>query len=120
MTSATPSDSPSRHDSLSGVRKGLCFSRSAALVLVVLRDSAVKGRWYPQWPIPCSFPVGDHSVYACDTRCLGQQRCEDCGVFMRRIGFGGLCPCCDEPVATIELVPKVSECRDLGTARVVL
>ena len=33
MTSATPSDSPSRHDSLSGVRKGLCSSRSAALVL---------------------------------------------------------------------------------------
>ena len=51
---------------------------------------------------------------------LGQQRCEDCGVFMRHIGFGGLCPCCDEPLAAIELVPEVSECRDLGTARAVL
>ena len=29
---------------------------------------------------------------ACDARLLGQQRCEDCGVFGRRLGPGGLLP----------------------------
>jgi hypothetical protein len=39
----------------------------------------------------------------CDTRALGQQRCEDCNTFMRAAGIGGLCPCCNEPVAVAEL-----------------
>ena len=59
-------------------------------------------------------PRRDHSVYACDacdTRSLRDQRCEDCGSFMRRVGFGGLCPCCEEPVAAIELVPDAIERR---------
>lgn len=41
---------------------------------------------------------------ACDTRYLGRQRCEDCGLFCRRVGPGGLCPHCDEPVATADLL----------------
>ena len=47
------------------------------------------------------------TVYACDTcdtRALGQQRCDDCGAFMRRIGIGGHCPSCDEPVAVCDLL----------------
>ena len=40
----------------------------------------------------------------CDTRTLGQQRCEDCGTFMRRVGIGGPCPCCDEPITVDELL----------------
>ena len=46
------------------------------------------------------------TVYACpscDTRYLGQQRCPECGVFCRRVGPGGLCPHCDEPVVLAEL-----------------
>jgi hypothetical protein len=46
------------------------------------------------------------TVYACpncDTRYLGVQRCDDCNVFARRLGPGGLCPCCDEPVAISDL-----------------
>ena len=68
------------------------------------------------------------TVYACDacgTRALGQQRCEDCGSFMHRVGIGGNCPSCDEPVAVcdlvdVELVPvdgtrrRVSSSRDDG------
>ena len=41
---------------------------------------------------------------ACDARYLGIQRCEDCGTFCRRLGAGGLCPCCDEPVALKDLL----------------
>lgn len=46
------------------------------------------------------------AVYECDcgTRQLGQQRCVDCGLFARRIGWGGICPHCEEPVSVEELL----------------
>ena len=47
------------------------------------------------------------TVYECDscgTRQLGTQRCDQCGIFMRRVGPGGHCPHCDEPVAVAELL----------------
>lgn len=47
------------------------------------------------------------TIYECPTcseRRLGEQRCEDCGAFSRRIGPGGACPHCDEPVLVTDLV----------------
>jgi hypothetical protein len=47
------------------------------------------------------------TVYECDncgSRALGEQRCEQCGTFMSRVGIGGCCPSCDEPIAVAELV----------------
>ena len=35
---------------------------------------------------------------------MSDQRCADCGTFMHRVGRGGLCPCCDEPVTIDELL----------------
>jgi hypothetical protein len=35
----------------------------------------------------------------CETRYLDERRCPDCNLFTRRIGPGGSCPHCDEPVA---------------------
>ena len=49
---------------------------------------------------------------ACEARYLGQQRCPDCGVFCRRVGPGGLCPHCDEPVAVTDLLPPVAKGGD--------
>ena len=49
-----------------------------------------------------------HTVYecpACETRLLGEQRCPDCGVFCRRLGLGGPCPHCDEPVLLADILP---------------
>jgi hypothetical protein len=40
----------------------------------------------------------------CETRYLGEQRCSDCGTFCSRVGPGGLCPHCDEPVALADLL----------------
>ena len=40
----------------------------------------------------------------CDTRVLGIQRCEDCATFMRRLGRGGHCPSCAEPVTIDEIL----------------
>lgn len=44
---------------------------------------------------------------SCGTRYLATQRCPECGVFCQRIGLGGLCPHCDEPVAIADLVPGI-------------
>jgi hypothetical protein len=40
----------------------------------------------------------------CDTRYLGEQRCVDCQRFCKRVGPGGACPHCDEPVAIADLI----------------
>ena len=48
-----------------------------------------------------------HTVYECPTceaRFLGEQRCPDCHVFCRRVGPGGACPHCDEPVTLTDLL----------------
>ena len=41
---------------------------------------------------------------SCETRFLGEQRCPDCGLFCHRVGPGGLCPHCDEPVVLADLL----------------
>lgn len=53
-----------------------------------------------------SLPAAAFTVYecpACQTRLLGEQRCPDCQLFARRLGLGGLCPHCDEPVTLADL-----------------
>lgn len=49
-------------------------------------------------------PVTVYECEACGTRAVGEQRCEGCGAFMRRVGYGGPCPHCDEPVAVSDLL----------------
>ena len=47
------------------------------------------------------------TVYECPTceaRFLGDQRCPDCHIFCRRLGLGGPCPHCDDPVTLAELL----------------
>jgi hypothetical protein len=49
----------------------------------------------------------DGTIYQCGDcgqRYLGQQHCPDCGTFCRRVGPGGPCPHCDEPVAINDLI----------------
>jgi predicted amidophosphoribosyltransferase len=60
----------------------------------------------PILPIPDGTPRSD-TVYecpSCGVRYLGEQRCPDCQLFCRRIGPGGNCPHCDEPVAISDLI----------------
>ena len=40
----------------------------------------------------------------CEARFLGAQRCPDCHVFCRRLGLGGPCPHCDDPVTLADLL----------------
>jgi hypothetical protein len=53
-------------------------------------------------------PVTVYECNNCGARALGQQRCEDCATFTRRVGIGGCCPSCDEPVAITELTEETT------------
>ncbi|MGI8722945.1 MAG: hypothetical protein ACR2JG_12040 [Geodermatophilaceae bacterium] len=47
------------------------------------------------------------TVYACpdcETRYLGQQRCDECNTFAIRLGPGGTCPDCDTLITVEELL----------------
>ena len=74
------------------------------------RQSAYRARHTPTVTaptMPAKTPRRPHTIYQCpncETRLLGTQRCQDCGAFMTRIGYGGTCPCCDEPIAFNELL----------------
>ncbi len=75
------------------------------------RQAAYRRRTLPPQPtlaadLPPARSHRETTVYVCpgcDTRYLGQQRCEDCNLFTRRVGPGGPCPHCDEPVALTDL-----------------
>ena len=72
------------------------------------RQKAFRQRHPAVVPLPPARRPRAETVYqcpACDTRFLGTQRCDDCGVFCRRVGPGGPCPHCDEPVALTDLLP---------------
>jgi hypothetical protein len=60
----------------------------------------------PLPPMPARAPrlATVYECPACGTRYLGEQRCPDCQWFCRRIGPGGPCPHCDEPVALTDLL----------------
>lgn len=58
-------------------------------------------------PLPTPSPriATVYECPSCGTRYLGEQRCPDCQQFCRRIGPGGRCPHCDEPVTLDDLLP---------------
>lgn len=61
----------------------------------------------PPSPEAAPRPARSATVYecpSCGTRYLGEQRCPDCRQFCRRVGPGGRCPHCDEPVAISDLI----------------
>jgi hypothetical protein len=60
--------------------------------------------------VPAGRSRREFTVYecpGCGDRLLGEQRCEGCGTFARRVGPGGACPHCDQPVAVADLLDSV-------------
>jgi hypothetical protein len=60
--------------------------------------------------IPPSRPRREFTIYECPDcgqRLFGEQRCPDCGIFAARLGTGGPCPHCGEPVTITELLQEV-------------
>jgi hypothetical protein len=63
----------------------------------------------PALTVPPAQPRRPITVYECDScgqRALGEQRCPDCRTFMRKVGLGGECPNCSDPIAVIELLDQ--------------
>ncbi|MHB8437471.1 MAG: hypothetical protein ACYDC0_16685 [Acidimicrobiales bacterium] len=50
----------------------------------------------------------------CEARYLGTQRCEVCNLWCQRLGPGGPCPTCDEPVALSDLFSPQQLARRRG------
>jgi len=53
----------------------------------------------------------DATIYecpTCNTRYHGEQWCHDCNQPCTRVGLGGLCPHCDEPVAISDLIDTLT------------
>jgi hypothetical protein len=75
-------------------------------------DACRQAAWRARQPVPPVLPVPHRSprpttIYecpACETRFLGEQYCPDCHTFCRRVGPGGSCPHCSEPVAIDDLL----------------
>lgn len=57
-------------------------------------------------PLPTRSPRSAtiYQCSGCDARYLGEQYCPDCQQFCRRLGPGGSCPHCQEPVAVTDLI----------------
>jgi hypothetical protein len=74
------------------------------------RQAAWRRRHQPEptTPVlPTSRPRKAGTIYECpdcETRLLGTQICPTCHSFMRRLGSGGSCPSCDEPVTFEDLL----------------
>jgi hypothetical protein len=112
IASLDPSRRPSRNDGVT-IACELC---GRAFVPAGRRrfcsDSCRQAAWRQRHPAPVA-PLPSRAprlatVYqctTCETRYLGEQWCPDCQRPCRRLGPGGLCPHCDEPVALTDLVP---------------
>src|ERR671932_2305813 len=104
-------ESPSRNDGVTIACP--CCGRAFALAgrqrfcSAACRQAAWRERHpAPLPPLPARAPrlATVYECPECSTRYLGDQRCEDCGVFCRRIGPGAACPHCDQPVALADLL----------------
>jgi hypothetical protein len=74
-------------------------------------DACRQAAWRRRQPTPLpavpAHPPRAAVVYECpecSARYLGDQRCPNCHLFCRRVGPGGPCPHCDEPVAVADLI----------------
>jgi predicted nucleic acid-binding Zn ribbon protein len=107
---------PSRHDAVTitcpvcqhpftpGGRRRFCSDACRAAAYRRRRDNG-----HTPVSVPAARPRRPITVYECDhcgARALGQQRCDDCSTFMRRVGIGGSCTHCDEPIAITELLDQ--------------
>ena len=51
----------------------------------------------------------------CDARYIGEQRCDVCNRWCRRVGPGGCCPNCLEPVAITDILSPEQLARPTST-----
>jgi hypothetical protein len=120
MTSSTPgARTPLRNDDRNGTAArcpacGQPFTPSGRRRWC--SDACRQAAWRRRHPAPGPAPAAalpaaqaaasESTIYQCpecDQRYIGRQYCDDCATFCRRIGPGGPCPHCDEPVSVTDL-----------------
>ena len=128
-TGPAPDPSPSRDDpgttrcrSAGGATPRSGDSCTAAPPAARPRSAAAT-RTGPAVTVPAARPRREITVYECPDcgdRYLGEQRCESCGTFARRVGIGGACPNCEGPVAISDLLDEavVTITKESPTPRV--
>ena len=91
-------------------------SRRARYCSGVCRMKALRRRRYNAASAPSTLaPAGQpewRPVYGCPQcrrRMFGDHRCPDCNRFGQRLGLGGLCPHCDQPVLLTDLVARPAD-----------
>jgi len=71
-------------------------------------DACRQAAWRRRQAAPRpTLPARTDTIYECphcENRYLGEQRCEECNSWCRRLGPGGTCPHCDELVAVSDLI----------------
>lgn len=75
------------------------------------RQAAYRRRHQPEPTAPPVLPAsvdrtatGVYECPGCGERLAGQRRCPDCNLYARRLGTGGHCPACHEPITIEELL----------------
>jgi len=91
-------------------------SRRARYCSGACRMKALRRRRYhaalaPTTPTPTSLPEWKpiYECALCKRRMLGDHRCSACNRFGQRLGLGGLCPHCDQPVLLTDLVAEPAD-----------
>ncbi len=120
-------DHPSRDDNETTTRpcpvcgNGFTPIRRQLYCTNACRQTAHRRRRQPEAAtIPPPAPRRATTVYVCqdcDQRYLGEQWCPDCNRPCRRLGTGGNCPHCDEPVAFRDLTPDTTDGADMHPKR---
>ena len=94
----------------------LFTSRRARYCSGACRMKALRRRRYfaaqpPAAPAPVGQPEWQpiYECADCGRRMLGDHRCPDCNHFGRRLGLGGLCPHCDQPVVLTDLAARAAD-----------
>jgi hypothetical protein len=108
----TSPDAPSRNDGIT-IACPICQRAVPRVGRRRFRSDACRqAAWRARQPTAPALPILPRSprpatIYecpTCETRFLGEQYCPDCHTFCRRVGPGGACPHCSEPVAVSDLV----------------
>lgn len=99
-----------RYESVTTVRCAACAAAIEARGRRRFCSNACRQRAYRQRAGETDSAISSRPALAniyecgsCGSRYLGEQRCPDCNTFCRRLGPGGLCPHCDEPIPLTEL-----------------
>ena len=105
---------PSRNDTVTATCQVCATALPEGRARITCSDACRQALWRRRHqpdltppPLPAARPRRPVTVYECpncDVRQLGDQYCQNCATFMRRLGTGGLCPCCDEPITHNELL----------------